>query len=205
MKVLLTGFEPFGGECVNPALEIVHSFPDMFHGARILKLAVPVVFGKASDMVCNAMRNERPDIVICLGLSGGRSCVTPEMIAVNFMNAEIPDNEGGRPACERIVADGPDGLFSNLPVMDIAAAIRERGLPSQVSFSAGTYVCNSLMYRVLFQIRNESGSTKGGFIHVPYLPSQVSQRKGVPSMSFQDMCKSAEIAVAVALGVSSPA
>ena len=147
MKILLTGFEPFGGEPVNPAWEAVQRVraPE---GAELLRLQVPTVFARAGDLVCAAMERERPDLVLCVGQAAGRAALTPERVAINIMDASIPDNAGAQPREEPVVPGGPAAYFTTLPVKRIAAAIQAAGVPAAVSNSAGTFVCNALLYRV---------------------------------------------------------
>ena len=146
MKILLTAFDPFGGETINPAREVAAALPDQIGGADIIKLWLPTVFGEAGEKVTKAMDDLRPDAVISLGQAGGRKAVTPERIAINLMDARSPDNAGNQPQEQVIEQNGPDGCFSTLPVKAMAAAIREQGLPGEVSLSAGTFVCNDVMF-----------------------------------------------------------
>lgn len=176
--LIITGFDPFGGESINPAWEAVKALPDTLGGYRLTKLEIPTVFGKAADTVLAAAGRDTPDVILCVGQAGGRSAVTPERIAINLNDARIPDNEGNQPAERSIEPDGPDGIFSTVPVSAMANAIREAGIPGAVSLSAGAFVCNDTLYRLL---RHYAGtSVRVGFIHVPYLPQQA--KEGVPSM-----------------------
>ncbi len=195
MKILLTAFEPFGGEKVNPAQEAVRLMADEIAGAKIVKIEVPVVFGKSIETVCLAMERERPDAVLCIGQAGGRAGLTPERVAINVDDARIPDNEGNMPVDRPIFADGAPAYFATLPVKAMTAAIRDAGVPASLSNSAGTYVCNHLMYGVLYHIEKSWPRMRGGFMHVPFLHAQVMNRPGTPSLSLRDIVTGIEAAL----------
>lgn len=196
MKILLTAFDPFGGEKINPALEAVKLVPERVEGAQILKLEVPTVFHKSIDTVLKAMHEHRPDAVICVGQAGGRFDVNPERVAINLDDGRIADNEGNQPIDETIYADGAPAYFSSLPIKAIVKEIREAGYPSSVSNTAGTFVCNHLMYGVLYHIAKSFPGMRGGFIHVPYTPAQaVGKTQSVPSMAIVDIAAALEGAV----------
>ena len=188
-KLLITGFEPFGGEEINPSWEAVRRLPDEIGGFSLTKLLVPVVFGKAAKYVMNAADKLMPDVIISVGQAGGRRAITPEMLAINLRFAKIPDNEGNLPEDESIVAGGESAYFSTLPVRKIAEAINERGVLSEVSYSAGAYVCNDLLYTLLDRYSAEGVGV--GFIHVPY----VSEQGKEPSMSLDDIVKGLTAAI----------
>lgn len=196
MKILATAFDPFGGEKINPAMEAVRCMRAPV-GVDLVKFSVPTVFGKSIQMVHEAMRRERPEAVLCVGQAGGRFGLTPERVAVNVEDAGIADNEGNRPEDAPVMADGPAAYFATLPVKAIVKAMRSQGLPASLSDSAGTFVCNHLMYGVLYWIAHEFPSMEGGFIHVPFIPAQVVGRAAVPSMSLADITRGLEIAAAV--------
>ena len=149
MKVLITGFDPFGGESINPALEAVKMLPDAIAGAEIVKLQIPVVTGRSIQKVHEKMQEIQPDIVISIGQAGGRFGVTPERVAINITDARIPDNDGNQPIDEPIFADGDTAYFSNLPVKAMVQAIKDAGYPASLSNTAGTYICNHVMYTAL--------------------------------------------------------
>ena len=152
MKLLLTAFSPFGGEKINPSLEAVKLVKDKILETDIIKLEVPTVCGKSIKIVADTIEKEKPDYVLCIGQAGGRESITPERVAINIDDARIPDNEGNQPIDTPIFADGEAAYFSNLPVKAMVEAIKKEGLKSSLSNSAGTYVCNHLMYGVLYAL-----------------------------------------------------
>ena len=167
---MITGFEPFGEEIINPSWEAVKLLPEEINGYSLTKLLLPVVFGKASDMIIKEAEKSDPDVILCIGQAGGRNAITPELVGINLRYASIPDNEGNQPTDESIIKGGETAYFSTLPVRKISDAIRECGVPSNVSYSAGTYVCNEVLYTLLWHF---SGSdTRVGFIHIPYSEEQ---------------------------------
>ena len=199
MKVLVTGFDPFGGEPINPAWEAVKAMKDTIAGAEIIKMQIPTVVGKSIEKIHQKMKELQPDLVISVGQAGGRFGVTPERVAINITDARIPDNEGNQPIDEPIFSDGPAAYFSNLPVKAMVQAIKDAGYPSVLSNSAGTYICNHVMYGILYYIEKEFPNVRGGFIHVPYAPSQVVNKPSTPSMALADITASLEAAVAAAV------
>ena len=190
-KIIVTGFQPFGGDSVNPSYEAVQLLPDAIEGFEIVKMELPVVFGRAAEELLAAIEKIRPAAVISVGQAGGRDAVTPELIAVNLMNARIPDNDGNQPLWEPISEGAPDGIFSRLPVKDFVDAITAAGLPAKLSYSAGAYVCNDLFYRIL-NATKDSG-LPFGFIHVPFEKGQVADRPEDPAMELTDISKALEI------------
>ena len=199
MKVLVTEFDPFGGEPINPAWEAVKAMKDTIAGAEIVKMQIPTVVGKSIEKIHQKMKELQPDLVISVGQAGGRFGVTPERVAINVTDARIPDNEGNQPIDEPIFPDGPAAYFSNLPVKAMVQAIKDAGYPSVLSNSAGTYICNHVMYGILYYIEKEFPNVRGGFIHVPYAPSQVVNKPSTPSMALADITASLEAAVAAAI------
>ena len=195
MKLLLTAFDPFGGEKINPALEAVKRVQDKIGDLEIVKLEVPTVFYKSIDTVTNAIEKERPDVVLCIGQAGGRFDLTPERVAININDARIPDNEGNQPLNGPIFEDGENAYFSSLPIKAMVAEIRKADIPASVSNSAGTFVCNHLMYGVLYTIAKKYPSMRGGFMHVPFITSQVVNRPtNAPSLSLDTIVKGIEAA-----------
>ena len=150
MKILLTGFDPFGGEKINPAWEAVKKVRDEINGSEIVKLQIPTVFGKGPKKIEEKIEEINPDVVLSIGQAGNRSCVSVEYVGVNVRVARIPDNEGNEPMYEKIHEDGEDGYISNLPVPKIVENIKKAGLPAYVSFTAGAYVCNDVLYSVRY-------------------------------------------------------
>ena len=194
MRILFTGFDPFGGEKINPAGEAVKMMKNEIQGAEILKLEVPTVFGKAGEVLKKAVEQYRPDAVVCVGQAGGRAAITPEMIAVNIMDARIPDNAGNKPCHEFIIKEGREAYFSSLPVKDIEKNLNDNGIPSAVSYHAGTFVCNYLMYSLMNLINTKYPNMRGGFVHVPYSTEQVQNRTTpVPSMLLSEITRGLEI------------
>ena len=195
MKVLVTGFEPFGGEKVNPALEAVKVLPDEIHGAEVRWLEVPTVFYKSAKILEEEIRIYQPDIVLCIGQAGGRKGLTPERVAINQDDARIQDNEGNQPIDRPIQLDGPPAYFSSLPIKAMVQAIKEEGLPASVSNTAGTFVCNHLMYQVLYLVEKEFPTIKAGFMHIPYMMEQVIDKPNTPAMDLVDIVRGIEAAI----------
>ena len=196
MKLLLTAFDPFGGSPINPALEAVKLVANQIGDVQIVKLEVPTVFGKSIDTVAAAIEKEKPDAVLCIGQAGGRYDLTPERVAINLDDARIPDNEGNQPIDVPIFRDGAPAYFATLPIKAMVAKIREAGLPASVSNTAGTFVCNHLMYGVLYTLAKHYPGVKGGFMHVPFVPSQtVNRPTPAPSMCQQDIARGIEAAI----------
>ena len=195
MNILVTAFDPFGGEKINPAQQAVERLADTIGESKIHKLIVPTVFGKAAENVIEEMNKLRPDAVVCVGQAGGRKSVTPERVAINVMDANITDNIGQQPVDEVIVADGPAAYFSTLPGKKMVQAIRDAGLPGDVSNSAGTFVCNSLLYSVLHHAATNMPQTRAVFVHVPYIPEQTVGKEGVASMPLEDIVRALSAAI----------
>lgn len=187
-KLLITGFDPFGGETVNPAWEAVKLLPEYVGDLVLHRRMIPTAFGRAAEAVLKAAKEVCPDVILCIGQAGGRVSVTPERIGINMRSAQIADNAGNRPIEEPIVPGGPDGLFATVPVAAMAQAIREAGLPGQVSNTAGTFVCNDVLYMLLYHYRETP--VRVGFIHVPLLPEQ-----GTPSMKLEDTVSALRAAI----------
>lgn len=195
MEILVTGFDPFGGETVNPAQEAVLLLPDRIGDKVIHKLVVPTVFEAAGEKAIEAMEQLKVNAVICVGQAGGRRAVTPERVAINMKDARIADNAGAVPQEEPVVPGGPDAYFSTLPVKKMAEAITATGIPGQVSNSTGTFVCNDLHYRVLHHAAQHMSHTRCCFIHVPYIPSQVTDKPGVFSMELEKIVLALKAAI----------
>ena len=197
MKLLLTAFDPFGGDAINPALEAVKLVADKIGRFDIVKLEVPTVFRKSIDTVAKAIEEEKPDVVLCIGQAGGRFEITPERVAINVDDARIKDNEGNQPIDIKIFEEGENAYFTTLPIKAMVEAIREANLPAAVSNTAGTFVCNHLMYGVLYTLAKKYPHIKGGFTHVPFIPAQVARRTPVaPYMALEDIKRGLEAAIA---------
>ena len=196
--VLVTGFEPFDGDTRNPSWEICERLPGSIAGLRVEVQRVPCEFLRSIDIVAEAIERHRPALVVCLGLAGGRAQLSVERIAINNDDARIPDNAGARPIDEPIAPDGPPAYFATLPVKAMVAAMRKASVPAEVSNSAGTYVCNHLMYGVLHFIAATGVGARAGFIHVPYAEDQVLEKPGAPAMALATMVKGVEAAIAAA-------
>ena len=188
-KLLITGFEAFGGEIINPSWEAVSRLPDVVGEYLLKKLLIPVVFGEAAKIVIDAARKIDADAVICIGQAGGRDAITPELVGINLRYASIPDNGGNQPKDEPVMKGGENAYFSTLPVREIAKAISELGVPSRVSYSAGAYVCNDVLYSLLSNYKDTD--VKVGFIHIPYSPEQNKQ----PSMDIDTVTKALVTAI----------
>ncbi len=188
-KLLITGFEPFGGETINPSWEAISRLPDEINGYMLNKILIPVVFGEGAKRVIEAAQEICPDVVLCIGQAGGRSAVTPELVGINHRHGSIPDNSGYQPQDEPILEGGDAAYFSTLPVRRIAEAINAAGICSQVSYSAGAYVCNDLLYTLLSHFQGTK--TRVGFIHIPYATEQNKE----PSMELCDMIQALTVAI----------
>lgn len=195
MKILVTGFDPFGSDKINPAIEAVKKLPDTIKGAKIIKLEIPTVFNKSAQVVHQAIVKEQPDYVLNVGQAGGRSALTPERVAININDGRIPDNDGYQPLDEPIQPDGDTAYFTQLPIKAMTKAIRAAGLPAIVSNTAGTYVCNHIFYQVQYMRTKEFPKLKAGFIHIPFLPEQVITRPNQPSMALADIVKGLTAAI----------
>lgn len=201
MKILVTGFQPFGGESMNPAYEAVKLLPQQIDGASIVKKEIPVVFDKGAEIVRQAIKNEQPNIVICVGQAGGRAGITPEFVGINYADARIPDNAGNSPISQSIKSDGENAYFTTLPVKAMVTAMKAENIPAAVSYSAGTYVCNDVMYQLLYYIKTEfkEKNIRGGFIHVPFCEEQVVDKPGTPALSLATIAKGLELCIKAAI------
>ena len=198
MKILLTGFEPFGGEDVNPSWEAVQRLQAP-EGTELIRLRLPVVFREAGEQLAAALRREQPDLVLCIGQAAGRDAITPERLGVNLMDASIPDNAGFQPREEPVLPGAPAAYFVRLPVAALAQAIRAAGVPARVSNSAGLFVCNALLCRLLHEIETHYPQMRGGFLHVPCLPEQaerLGKGKALPSLALPEIVRGLQAALA---------
>ncbi len=186
MNILLTGFEPFGGEIINPAWEVARALDgEMLGQARIVARQLPCVFGQSLRVLDEALAELRPGLVLALGQAGGRSDLSLERVAINVDDARIADNAGVQPIDEPVLHSGPAAYFSTLPIKAIVHGLRAAGLPASVSQSAGTFVCNHLFYGL--QHRLAGSGVRSGFLHIPYLPEQAARSTGQPSMALVSM------------------
>lgn len=183
MKILVTGFDPFGGEPINPAIESVKKLPDNIAGAEIIKLEIPTVWKKSIDKIEEAIIEHNPDVILSIGQAGGRFDITVERVGINIDDFRIKDNEGNQVIDEPVFSDGDTAYFSNLPVKAIVENIQKYKVPASVSYTAGTFVCNHVLYGVRYLIEKKYKGKKSGFIHIPFLPEQVTDKRNTPSMS----------------------
>ena len=195
MKILVTGFEPFGVETANPSSLATRLLPERILDAEIIKKELPDIFGKAADLLTGTIKDHSPDAVVCTGLAGGRKGITPELIAVNLRHANIPDNAGLQPEWEKVVSEGEDGLFSTLPIREMVKALQAAGICAEISKSAGTFVCNEVMYRLLSFHKKEYPGMMAGFIHLPYAAEFPPEGKDVFSMPLPQIRNALEICI----------
>ncbi|MFF1385912.1 pyroglutamyl-peptidase I [Arthrobacter sp. NPDC058288] len=212
--ILLTGFEPFGGEAVNPSWNAVEAAAKILQaeGQVVAAVELPCVFGQSIAVLEDALQRYRPELVLCVGQAGGRPRISLERVAINCDDARIPDNAGNRPVDQEVVPNGPAAYFSSLPVKAGLAALRAAGIPAEVSQSAGTYVCNHVFYGLMHTLSsgpagveppNEgSSATRGGFIHVPYETQQVPRGSGTPSLPVAVMAEALAVVVRTALATT---
>lgn len=192
MKILVTAFEPFGGDTVNPTQRLIEDLArEKIEGADIHTLLLPVIFDESSDKLLQAVKSLQPDAVICCGLASGRTSITPEQIAINLKEVPresvVADNAGNRPYNETINPYGPDGLFTRLPIRDMVEAMRMKGIPASISYSAGTFICNNTMYALLDYIRLHDPQIAGGFVHFPASEEMAIHKPQLPSLSHDTM------------------
>ena len=187
-KLLITGFDPFGGASVNPSWMAVSRLPDRVGEYELCKLEIPTVFGKAARVVLERAGEFGPDVILCVGQAGGRASVTPERIGVNIRDGRICDNEGNQPRGEFVADDGPAAYFATVPVMKMADAMEQAGIPATVSNSAGAFVCNDVLYSLLHHY--DGTDVRVGFIHVPFVPEQAE-----PSMPLERIVAALEAGI----------
>lgn len=200
MNVLITGFDPFGGEAVNPAWEAVKQLDGlMIAGAQVHAMEVPTIRFKAIEKLQDAIRNFDPDLVFSIGQAGGSHVLRAERVAINCDDFRIGDNEGNQPIDEPIMPGGPAAYFSTLPIKSIVAAWQKAGVPGKVSNTAGTFVCNHIFYGLMDTLAKAPKPRRGGFIHVPYLPQQAARLGDMPSMALETIVEGLKIAVETAV------
>ncbi|MEE1106388.1 MAG: pyroglutamyl-peptidase I [Macrococcus canis] len=195
-RVIVTGFDPFNNETLNPSFEAVRQLPDTILDAEIIKLELPTAFEKGAASLKETIMQNFPEIVICVGQAGGRDKISVEQVAINLIEARIPDNGGVQPSSKTIQEDGENAYFSNLPVKAMVKSIQDHEIPAEISYSAGTFVCNEIMYQLLYMIQNEFPSIRGGFIHVPFAPEQTDTH---PSLPIATITEALHLAIEAAL------
>lgn len=196
MNILITGFEPFGDEKINPSWEAVKALKDRIQNAEVFTLELPTEFDRAAEIVIYEADKHDADVVISIGQAGGRAAVSVELIGINYKHSTMADNAGIIPTEEKIKEDGDDGYFTNLPVIEMVNNIKSYGIPAYVSYSAGTYVCNDLLYSLLYDIKKRNLKRKAGFIHVPYIHEQVLRKNiNTPSISLERLIEALHIAI----------
>ena len=199
MKVLITGFDKFGGESINPSNLCVNSLSDVIDNIEIKKITLPTVFKDSSRVLEENIKSFSPSIVICVGQAGGRSKITPERIAINIDDARIPDNIGNSPIDETIRKDGENAYFSTLPIKAIVDELNKNNIPSAISNTAGTFVCNHIMYESLYLASTKYPHIKAGFIHIPYIEEQVLDKPNIPYMKKEDIIVALELIIKTAV------
>jgi len=203
VKVLLTGFEPFDKETLNPSWEAVRALDGWrCEGAVVHARRISCVFGAALAELDAAIDELQPQLVLGIGQAGGRSEITPERIAINIDDGRICDNAGCQPIDEAVVAGAPAAYFSSLPIKAIVRDLRAGGIPASVSNTAGTFVCNHLFFGLMHRIAvRPVPGMRGGFIHIPFLPEQAARFPGLPSMGLDTVVAALRIAVATSIAV----
>ena len=191
MKIIVTGFDPFGGETINPSIECVKALPEI-EGVELIRLELPTVFKESAKRLNEVINDVKPDAVLSVGQAGGRPGITMERIAINVDDARIPDNISQQPIDETIQTEGEAAYFTTLPIKRIVKAIREAGIPAEVSNSAGTFVCNHIMYQALFAATKADKPFKAGFMHIPFIPEQTTDK---PSLPLEESTRALQIAI----------
>lgn len=195
MKLLLSGFDAFGGEKINPALEVVKGVSEKIGKVKVRKIIIPTIFKTSLEVLWEEVQSYEPDVVLSIGQAGGRYEISLERVAINLNDARIQDNAGNQPIDTPIFEDGKNAYFSNLPIKAMMQEIRGIGIPAMISNTAGTFVCNHVMYAVLYWIEKFKIAQKGGFIHIPYLPEQVMDKSNTPYMDKQMAIRGIEKAI----------
>ena len=191
MKIIVTGFDPFGGETINPSIECVKALPEI-EGVELIRLELPTVFKESAKRLNEVINDVKPDAVLSVGQAGGRAGITMERIAINVDDARIPDNISQQPIDETIQTEGEAAYFTTLPIKRIVKAIREAGISAEVSNSAGTFVCNHIMYQALFAATKADKPFKAGFMHIPFIPEQTTDK---PSLPLEESTRALQIAI----------
>ena len=200
--ILVTGFDPFDGEPVNPAREVLKCLEGkVLEGYRVVTQEIPTVRFRGLETLCSAVVREDPALVLALGQAGGRSEIMPERVAINVDDFRIPDNEGNQPIDEPVVEGAPAAYWSTLPIKRMVRAMREEGVPASVSNTAGTFVCNYIFYGLMHFLSQEGNMRRGGFVHIPYLTEQALRRGGQPGLALDTMARGLEAAIRAAASV----
>lgn len=192
MRILVTGFEPFGQDNVNPSSELLKKLPSQILTADVIKLEIPVVRWKALDKIREAIKEYSPDVVLSVGQLAGRSDISIERVAINIDDYQMPDNDGNKPIDEPIIKDAPNAYFMSIPIKAIHKKLIENRMPASISNSMGTYLCNHVAYGVANMI-SEYENIKSGFIHIPILPEQAINKPKTPSMSLETSTRAIEL------------
>lgn len=195
MNILVTAFDPFGKEKINPALEAVKLLPETIGEHTITKLEIPTVFNESVEAIKQQLKIETYDAVLAIGQAGGRFDLTPERVGINVDDARIADNKGNQPIDEVIQEDGAPAYFSNMPVKRLTQAIKDAGVPASLSNTAGTFVCNHVLYQLGYLHATTFPYIQFGFIHVPFIPEQVTNKPNTPSMALDTIVKGLEAAI----------
>lgn len=199
-KVLITGFAPFGGELINPSFEAIKSIDSSHLPCELMSMEVPTEFYSSAKKVIDMIHTFEPDVIILIGQAGGRHDISIERVAINIDDASIPDNRGIQPTDHEISIFGAPAYFSTLPIKKIVKSLQDHGFPSSVSNSAGTYVCNHLMYQVLHELSiNHSHHAIAGFVHVPYTTEQVIHKPNVFSLELDTIKRAIELIITVSI------
>ena len=197
--ILVTGFAPFGGEKINPSWQIVKALPDMLAGYRVEKLLVPTEFGQSIAVVTSVIEKLKPALILCLGQAGSRAAMSIERIAINVNDASIADNAGVQPVDTAIVEHAPAAYFCTLPLKAMMTAMITAGAPAEISNTAGTFVCNHLIYGVLHHLAIHQSASRAGFMHVPFLESQILNRADTAALSLAAMVEGTKAAIIAAI------
>lgn len=202
VNVLVTGFEPFDQDRINPSWEVARALAGWRHAsATVHAVQLPCVFDRSLECLDAALAEHRPELVVGLGLAGGRTEVSVERVAINVNDARIPDNAGQQPVDTPVVAQAPAAYFATLPIKAIVQELRAQGFPAAVSHSAGTFVCNHLFYGLMHRLAGQGAAVRGGFVHLPYLPEQAAQHVGAPSMALETQIQALRVLIRTALAV----
>ncbi|MEB3012798.1 pyroglutamyl-peptidase I [Parvimonas sp. D2] len=195
MKILVSGFDPFGGEKINPAIESVKLLPEEIKGAKIIKVEIPTVARKSLKKLEEVIEIEKPDVVLSVGQAGGRTDISVERVGINMDDFRIKDNEGNQPIDEKIAKDGPDAYLVTIPIKAMVQKMIENKIPASVSNTAGTFVCNHVCYGMAHLASTKYPNMRTGFVHIPFLPEQVVDKRNMPSMPLELIAKGLEYAI----------